>query len=289
MPVDDNFVPFAMTVVGICIPTYLLILIVNNPDNSRKMLANLSLVFVKLFSFAAPKRSENLKKKIIAQITTSADEKETATQGTAAHASLEARLSRDLSSETSVRGSQGFLLANTRRMSRSVFNYLPGVARHASQSPGTELSSPLGAWPEDAGQSFSRNRKRSSTIKFEEPQYMPTNVTVTETEEKPQYEREGLGPSRQFTGDSQGTMFLSPTVESRHFGEESPGLSPSRQNLSEMRPPLSVSPAYPATTKARSFSPGSPDGRSLLRRLSERLSTLPRSSDEGSKASEESV
>ncbi|KIW14746.1 hypothetical protein PV08_07530 [Exophiala spinifera] len=289
MPVDDNFLPFAVTVVGICIPTYLLILIVNNPDNSRRLFANIGLALIKLVSFAAPRRSENLKKKILAKRTTSADEKQTSVQGPPVHASLEARLSHDLSSETSVRGSQGFLLANTRRMSRGVLNYLPGGARHTLQSPATDHSNALDIWPDDVGQTPLRHRQRSSTIKFEEPQYMPTNVTVTESEGKSQYEREGLRGSRQATGGSPGTMFLSPAVESRHFGEESPGLSPSRQNLSERRPPLAGSPTYPATVRTRSFSPGGPDGRSLLRRLSERLSALPRSSDEGSKPSEESV
>ncbi len=65
MPPEDGFLPFALTTVGICVPTYLLILIVNNPEAFRMLLANVGLFFTSIAAIPAPKRSEKLREKIL--------------------------------------------------------------------------------------------------------------------------------------------------------------------------------------------------------------------------------
>ncbi|KAK5242292.1 hypothetical protein LTR40_012835, partial [Exophiala xenobiotica] len=160
MPTEHDYLPFALTMVGICLPTYVLIVIVNNPDKTQRTLADIGLFFTKLTSRAAPKKSERLKEKILEHKLPHPDEKTPAVHAAATYASLEARLSHDLSAETSIRGSQGFLLANTRRVSQSVFIHLPGMARRASASqaeggPHAINNNVLQTWPEEGGDTTS--------------------------------------------------------------------------------------------------------------------------------------
>src|ERR1700761_1872180 len=65
MPPKDSFLPFALTTVGICVPTYVLILIVNNPEASRKLVANVGLLFTGLISLFTPKKSKKVKERLL--------------------------------------------------------------------------------------------------------------------------------------------------------------------------------------------------------------------------------
>ncbi|KAK5228883.1 hypothetical protein LTR47_008298 [Exophiala xenobiotica] len=310
MPTEHDYLPFALTMVGICLPTYVLIVIVNNPDKTQRTLADIGLFFTKLTSRAAPKKSERLKEKILEHKLPHPDEKTPAVHAAATYASLEARLSHDLSAETSIRGSQGFLLANTRRVSQSVFIHLPGMARRASTSqaeggPHAINNNVLQTWPEEGGDTTSRyTKRRSTTIEFEEPHYSSARVTITGSDEDPPYGNgpgpgPGQGPMRRTTGDSYSSTFLDPEKLTSTFSSVSPGVSPSRPdpNVNVVKPTPTPTPPPTAALASdaiirseRSMSPSNPDGRSLFRRLSDRFTTpSPRPSSEQSLTPKESV
>jgi len=255
---------------------------------------------IKAMISAAPKKSERLKEKILEHKLPHPDEKTHAVHAAATYASLEARLSRDLTADTSIRGSQGFLLANTRRMSHSVFNHLPGIARLASsQAAGageraTQVNdNVLQTWPEESGDAASRYRRpRSTTIEFEEPHYSSARVTVTGSDEDPQYGN-GPGPTRRTTDESHSSTFLDPEKLTSTFSAVSPGVSPSRldPNAVKPTPPPTAALASDAIIRERSMSPSyNLDGRSLFRRLSNRFAaSSPRPSSEQSLTPKESV
>ncbi|OAP54629.1 hypothetical protein AYL99_11077 [Fonsecaea erecta] len=267
MPPNDSYIPFAMTTVGICIPTYLLIVIVNNPNVVRRLLTNAGLFFTKVTSIPAPEKSEKLREKILESKIARKGEQQQTMQKVATFASLEARLSQDLGQEPSLRGSHGFTQA-TRRMSHSIGNYLPGIAtRHASQLPGQSIPR-LSTFPEEP-----RLPRRSSTIKFDEPfssstkwqALEPPRATVQDFE-KSFSNLSGISPTE--TPPMPAVIVQTPNG--------SPLLSPSRARL---RPP--------EWRRERSVSPrsGPRDSRSLFGRLSSRLSSAlpsPRSSEPGS-------
>ena len=287
MPTDDSYFPFALTCVGICIPTYLLILIVNNPDNVRAILGNAGLLFTSVSSHAAPKRSARLKKKILERKLQQSEEKRPTVRETPTHASLEARLSHELIPDISVGGTPGFLQATTRRMSQSIHSHIPGVGRRATQKAPTDDTHGLPTWQEDIGEPPSRFRKRSSTIKFEEPHYAPTRTRTSDLDTESHY-----GPRRAETALSEGTTLQDADRSNTDLSPASRGESPSRQerNGTPKLPPAAAVSLRPL--RKRSISPRNPRQKSLLRKLSDRFSTLqdsPKASESGSLGPEESV
>ncbi|KAK4938404.1 hypothetical protein LTR10_021121 [Elasticomyces elasticus] len=283
MPTDHSYFPFAVTCIGICIPTYLLILVVNNPDNVRAIVANAGILFTRVSSCAAPKRSERLKKKILQQ----SEEKRPTVRKAPTHASLEARLSHDLTSDMSIRGTQGFLHTTTRRMSQSIHSHLPGVGRRATQKPTTEVDHGLPTWQEEIGEHPSRFRQHSSTIKFEEPHYAPTRRRTSELDAESHY-----GPTRTETALSEGTTLQELDRSNTDPPPTSRSVSPSRQerNGTPTLPPTATVSLRPI--RERGLSPRNPHQKSLLRKLSDRFSTLqdsPEASESGRLGPEESV
>ncbi|KAL2395098.1 hypothetical protein ABEF94_000734, partial [Exophiala dermatitidis] len=297
MPPEDSFVPFAATTVGICVPTYLLILGVNNREWLQAMLTGLGLMFTKLTSRAAPKKSEKLKEKILERRLPHPTERRPIIQKAATYASLEGRLSYDLSAETSVRGSQGFLQDTTRRMSQTISNHLPGAARRASQAAmQEEMSAKLPTYSEDGGQP-GRQRQRSSTIKFEEPLYSPTRWRTAESEQDPR-----TRSTTWQTEASNGMMQRDMEKSTSNPSPISPGTTPPISAASNGAPPVWAGGPGPGLTvradprdgRGRSVSPGDTGGVSFLRRFTERfpqlqLQSSPRTSSSGSLGPEESV
>ncbi|KIW76671.1 hypothetical protein Z517_09115 [Fonsecaea pedrosoi CBS 271.37] len=267
MPPNDSFLPFAMTTLGICIPTYLLIVIVNNPNAVKRILANMGLFFTKLVSIPAPKKSEQLREKILESKAIHKEEKEPTMQKVATFASLEARLSMDLGHEPSLRGSHGFSQA-TRRMSYSIGSYLPGIAaRQASHTMARSLPR-LSPFPEEP-----TIPQRTSTVKFDEPfsssmKWQNGDSTRTRA---PNFEKSSSNHSS-----------ISPT-ESPPY----PAVVVRSPNGSTLSSPSSTTLKPPEWRRERSVSPRSgPRGsRFLFGRLGSRLSSAlpsPRSSQPGS-------
>ncbi|EXJ82421.1 hypothetical protein A1O3_06234 [Capronia epimyces CBS 606.96] len=272
MPPEDGFLPFAVTTVGICVPTYFLILVVNNRDGIKMVTTALGLFFTRLASCAAPRKSEKLKEKILERRLPQTTEKRPIIQKTATYASLEARLSHDLSVDTSLRGSQGFLQATTRRMSQTISSHLPGTVRRPPQAATHE--EPLAKLPtySEEMSEAAREHPRSSTIKFEEPLYSPTRGRGADAEEDVQN-----GPVRWRTEESNRTTL-------QDLGQSESDSSPASPNTS---PPIIVSDAAPVSTpvtglavpvdtrnRTRSVSPGNTGSMSVFRRLTERFPQL---------------
>jgi hypothetical protein len=182
MPPEDSFLPFALTTVGICVPTYLLILIVNNPEASRNLLANIGLLFTKVVAIPAPKKSGKLRDKIL-EHKMPHGEMQAEMQKSATFASLEGRLSQDLTHQPSLLGSPGLIHA-TRRVSQSLANHLhTSGTRHVSQIP-TQSTGRLSAFPGEVAVM----RQRSSTIQFEEP-FSSQRTTATQIIPIPEFEK----------------------------------------------------------------------------------------------------
>ncbi|KAJ9614009.1 hypothetical protein H2200_002145 [Cladophialophora chaetospira] len=273
MPPEDSMLPFALTTVGICVPTYLLILIVNNPEATRKILANIGLFFTKLTAFPAPKRSNELRQIILKHKTPHHAGGPLEMHKSATFASLEGRLSQDLSHELSLRGSQGFVQA-TRRMSQSLASHLhPSGGRHPSQ-PATQLPPRLSAYP-GSPNGLGGNRQRSSTVKFEEPFSSPSKWRTAESQ---------VTTVHDFEKSSSNISAISPTEippipDLPAFVLTTPDGSPlpSPPQPSMLRPPDS--------RRERSLSPfGGVRGRSIFGRLGSRLSSAlpsPRTSQPG--------
>ncbi|KIW93125.1 uncharacterized protein Z519_05730 [Cladophialophora bantiana CBS 173.52] len=271
MPPNDSFLPFAITTVGICIPTYLLIVIVNNPHGVKTLLANIGLFFTRVTSIPAPKKSEKLREKILESKTSHKEAKQPTVHKVATFASLEARLSQDLSHEPSLRGSHGLMQA-TRRMSQSIGSHLPGGAgRHASQ-PAAQTPSRLCKLPEELGE-LAKTPQRFSTIQFDEPF---SSSTKWQTEGSPRTTVRDLEKS--FSNLSTISPTDSPPLPAVVVRTPNGSPMPSRSRAT-LRPP--------EWRRERSLSPrsGARGSRSLFGRLSSRLSSAlpsPRSSEPGS-------
>jgi hypothetical protein len=314
MPVDDSYLPYALTTVGICVPTYLLILIVNNPDNVTALLTNVGLFLAKLTSCAVPKRSERLKERILERKdkVQQAEQRGPLVQREAPpHASLEARLSHDLSAEASVRGSPGFLQATSRRVSQSITEHLPGGrARHDSRV-GAAVGGPtvtghgLATCTENPDQEMAEldaNRKRSSTIKFDEPLYTPSLAThankhrATTAADSDEDARFGP-PSRWDTGMSGRTTLQDLDRSSPSASPISPGGSPppTANGMPMPSPPItSLGGMSLEAIREQSVNvhPRHSRGPSLFRRFSDRFSPTqmsPRGTDSGGQSPQEPV
>ncbi|OCT48370.1 Mg2+ transporter protein CorA-like/Zinc transport protein ZntB [Cladophialophora carrionii] len=271
MPPEDSFLPFALTTVGICVPTYLLILIVNNPETFRKLLTNIGLFFTRITAIPAPKRSEKLREKILEHKMPHL-EVQPEMHRSATFASLEARLSQELSQEPSLRGSQGFMQA-TRRMSQTITNHLHGASgRHSSQAA-TRMPPRLSTYPESQ-KGLAGGRMRSSTIKFEEPFSSPMKWRTEESQ---------ATTVRDFEKSTSNISAISPT--------EIPALPAvvlTSPNGSPLPSPPQRGLLRPADSRrrGRSLSPRNGGGaRSLFGRLGGRLSSAlpsPKSSEPGS-------
>ena len=178
MPPNDSFLPFALTTVGICVPTYLLIVIVNNPDVTRKVLSSIGLFFTKITAIPAPNKSKRVRDKILEH-----QLHHNGAQGqihkAATFASLEGRLSQDMSHDPSLLGSQGFMQA-TRRMSQSLTSHLYGSSGKTAGRSTTLPPPRLSTFPEEPN--LVGSRQRSSTIKFEEPFSSPTRWRTDESQ-----------------------------------------------------------------------------------------------------------
>ncbi|RVX65848.1 hypothetical protein B0A52_10305 [Exophiala mesophila] len=133
MPEDDGYLPFALATLGICIPTYLIIVVVNNPEKVRYIVTTVELAIASLFSCAIPKQKvDKLKKKIEHQREKQLDSQPGHTQrrpmirkaATATHASFEARLSADMALDPIRHASQS-IVNGTRRMSQTLSHHLP--------------------------------------------------------------------------------------------------------------------------------------------------------------------
>ncbi len=269
--IQANCDPQALTTVGICAPTYLLILIVNNPETTKKLLANVGLFFTKLTAIPAPQRSNKLRQKILERTVPHQNGPEL--HKSATFASLEGRLSQDLSHDLSLRGSQGFMQA-TRRVSQSITSHLhPSGGRHASQ-PVTQMPPRSSMYP-GAPNGLAGTRERSSTIKFEEPFSSParwrtaeSHVTTVHDFEKSNSNISAISPTEiPDLPDLPAVILTTPNG--------SPMPSPPQRGM--LRPPDS--------RRERSLSPFSGGGgRSLFGRLGSRLSSAlpsPRTSEPG--------
>jgi hypothetical protein len=184
MPPEDSFLPYALTTVGITLPTYLLIIIVNNPDAVRLALANLGLFLTNLASCAAPQKAGKMKEKLQHQKSMHDDLKNPPVRRAATHASLEARLSTDLSLEPilGIHMAQGL-----KRMSQSISHHLPGSGRKGASQAAPIVHPfpaklPIYSEQEEQDQFVPGRCERSSTIKFEEPLYSPTRWKVNEVD-----------------------------------------------------------------------------------------------------------
>ncbi|EXJ81599.1 hypothetical protein A1O1_07663 [Capronia coronata CBS 617.96] len=293
MPPEDSYLPFAVTTVGICIPTYLLILVVNSREGLKMMLTALGLFITRLTSRAAPKRSERLKEKILKRRVAPPTERRPIIRKAATFASLETRLSHDLSAETSLQEPQGFLHDTSRRMSQTLSSHLPGAARRASHAAmHAEATTRLPTYSEEMGE-LNRQRLRSSTIKFEEPLYSPTRWRIDEAEEHRQ------DWSTQWrTEESNGTTIHNNYKSSSNASPVSPSTSPPTSvsnGADTLRPGARLTvPVDTRTHSSRSVSPGDTGGVSLFRRLTERfpqlqLQSSPRGSISGSPSPKEPV
>lgn len=139
MPEDDGYLPFALATLGICIPTYLIIVVVNNPDKVRFLVNSVELLIAYLLSCAIPKQHvEKIKRKIEHQREKQQDSQPGHTQRrpfirkTATHASFEARLSADMALDPIRHASQS-IVNGTRRMSQTLSHHLPGTGRGAGR------------------------------------------------------------------------------------------------------------------------------------------------------------
>lgn len=258
MPPDDSFWPFALTTVGICAPTYLLILIVNNPETTRKLLANIGLFFTKCTAIPAPKKSNEIRQKILKHKKPKHG-LQPELHKAATFASLEGRLSQDLSHELSLRGSQGFM-QTTRRVSQSLASHLhPSGGRHASQ-PVAQMPPRLSTYP-GAPDGLGGNRQRASTVKFEEPFSSPSKWRTAESQ---------VTTVHDFEKSASNISMISPTEvpELPAFVLTTPDGSPLNS------PPQRATLRPPDTRRERSLSPfGGVGGRSLFGRLGSRLSS----------------
>lgn len=318
MPVDDSYLPFALTTVGICLPTYLLILVFNYPDKVRTFLANISLFFVSLTSVPAPKRSRRLKEKIRERKAAPRhpDDKRPTLQKAATFASLEARLSQDLSNDTSLRGSQGFIAATTRRMSQSLSNHLPGAAARRASLAAVQVSPVLPTYSEEMNQ-MSRHRHRSSTVKFEEPLYSPTKWRTADSELEEESQNGGATRWRTASdgrgrddnmSSSRPHLSLSQSRSNHDHGHDDSNLSPTERPSTAAATTLDANGVPTAPSRAflrvesrreRSVSPNDVGGRRSFSmfgvgrgRLGSRFSGMqpsPRASDTDSQSPPEPV
>lgn len=292
MPPEDSFLPFALTAVGICLPTYLLILVVNNPDKVKTILANTGLFFAKLTSIPAPKRSKKLKEKILERKHPQPEEKRPTIRKAATHASLEARLSLDLHHEPSLRGSHGFIQA-TRRMSQTIGNHLPGAAGRRSSPAAIQHSTKLPTCSEEEMGEMARQRQRSSTVKFEEPLYSPTKWRTAEWQGEESYQN-GTAATRWRTEESEGSTLRGLSESALNIEMISPTQSPSVINETGSATPSPMTVVREEERRERSLGPNEPDTRSRSRfgRLGSHFSGLQatgRASGSGSKIPREEV
>ena len=233
------------------------------------MLANVGLFFTKLTAIPAPKRSNELRQKILKH-------KKPRHGGqpelhkSATFASLEGRLSQDLSHELSLRGSQGFMQA-TRRVSQSITSHLhPSGGRHASQ-PATQLPPILSSYA-GGPNGLAGSRQRSSTVKFEEPFSNPARWRTAESQ---------VTTVHDFEKSNSNISAISPTEI-----PDLPALVLTTPNGSPLpTPPQRGMLRPPDSRRERSLSPFSGGGgRSLFGRLGSRLSSAlpsPRTSQPG--------
>ena len=166
MPTTDSFLPFALTTVGICVPTYLLIVIVNNPETSRKLLANVGLLFTAIASIFAPKKSKKVREKIL-EHKFSHHGGQATVHKSATFASLDGRLSQDLAQGSSLLGSQGLMQA-TRRMSQSIAQHLHGSSSKTTAQNTAQIPPKLSTFSEESN-GYPGSRRRSDAVKFDEP------------------------------------------------------------------------------------------------------------------------
>lgn len=215
MPPDDNFVPFTLAMIGVCIPTYLIVVIVNNPEKVRSIINTIELFFANLISSAIPKiNADKIKMKIEEQRSKQQysqhvghSQRRPMIRKTATHASFEARLTAEMSLEPLRHASQS-LVNGTRRMSQTLLgHHLPGSGRGAgrkwpsavqSTTQGQQVTEKLPRFSEeDALHDFqntsslspppppppssplptARRRARTSTITFEEPVFNAASRT----------------------------------------------------------------------------------------------------------------
>lgn len=274
MPPEDSFLPFALTCVGICVPTYLIVLVVNNVDQVKHVLTKVQLFLTNILSCAVPEKAEKIKVKIQHQ-----QEKRLQQEGhslrrpmirkAATHASLEPRLSAEMSLDP-IRHATHSIMGTTRRVSQSLSHHLPSGGRRSHAVTGAAaITTPklptLTTQPEELEDPVAR-RERASTVKFEEPLYSPSLARTAESE-------------KAIFVDAERSTTL-------------PSMSQATTLASEQYSPA---PTPTTSVAVQDFSQGTltvPVNRSLFRRWSERLSPMqnsPRASDSGSLSPKESV
>lgn len=235
-----------------------------------------------------------MKEKIIQRRIPHPTERRPIIQKAATFASLEGRLSHDLSAETSLRGSQGFLHETTRRMSQTISNHLPGAVRRASQAGMHEEFAPkLPTYSEEISEA-GRQRQRSSTIQFEEPLYSPTRWRTAETVETQSPQN---GPMLVRPEESNQTTPRDQEKGSSTLSPVSPGATPpiSASNGVPIPPPAArLGVPIDSRSRTGSVSPRDTGNVSLFRRLTERFPQLQmqpssRTSSSGSLSPKEQV
>ncbi|KEF55006.1 uncharacterized protein A1O9_08658 [Exophiala aquamarina CBS 119918] len=199
MPPEDSFLPFALTSVGICVPTYFIILVVNNVDQLKRWITNTELFFTKIISCAVPDKAEKMKKNLHRQRERQAlqhghSQRRPMIRKAATHASLEPRLTSELTLEPIRHATHSILGATTRRVSQSLSHHLPGSGYgHRSHGvPSTPLHLPtLPSYSEekaandvndDTTSPLPRQERANTAVTFEEPIYSPSMLRTLDME-----------------------------------------------------------------------------------------------------------
>jgi hypothetical protein len=285
MPPEDSFLPFALTSVGICVPTYFIILVVNNVEKVKRWLTNMELYFTNIISCAVPDKAEKMKKNLQQQ-----REKQALQQGhsqrrpmirkAATHASLEPRLTSELTLEPIRHATHSILGATTRRVSQTLSHHLPGGGRRSHGMPSTPIKLPsLPSYSEERNDNTPTRQGRSSTVKFEDPIYSPSMLRTMELEGT----MSNMEKTSTLSPISRGTTLVS--QPSHHENPAAATGSTSSATMVE----------GPTTTTLQTLQQRSltvPMNQSLFRRWSERLSPMqnsPRTPDSGELSPKEDV
>lgn len=261
MPPEDSFLPFALTSVGICVPTYFIILVVNNVDKVKRWITNMELFFTHMISCAVPDRAEQMKKSLHQQREKQAlqaghSQRRPMIRKVATHASLEPRLTTDLALEPIRQATQSILGATSRRVSQTISNHLPGSGRrsHGVTAPPVKPSSlPTYSEEEKTDKVPEEPRQeRSSTIKFEDPVYSPSMLRTMEMEGTIYRDMEKTSTLSPMSPLSRGTTLVSQPSNGHS------GLGSSATMVEEQHQPPRVTPPAPIRTTSSTNIPAIP-------------------------------
>lgn len=288
MPPEDSFLPFALASVGICFPTYFIILVVNNVDQVKRWLTNVEFFFTHIISCAVPDKAEKMKKSLQQQrekqaLSAGHSQRRPMIRKVATHASLEPRLTSDLSLEPIRHASHNILGVTTRRVSQSISHHLPGSGRraHSVVSPPIKLPTLPSYSEEKPDKAPEARQERSSTIKFEEPVYSPSMLRTMEMEGTAFRDMEKTSTLSPMSPLSRGTTLVSQPSNGQSGPASSITMVEEHQQAPVTPPPMrttasTITPTLTIPPHSHQQSPTSPPppNKSLIRRWSEKYSPL---------------